>query len=202
MIYSRNKFIFEDTDENNPGLFSAELVIEPNNFQKPFHLYLMVTDKEVMGQFTKLQKSNQICKPEDKYDNMTHLQISADSNKLPLYVQHLANPFQNIILFEKINITKDGEYYAIMCICPEKSELPKKTKVSILNFKVDKSKPYISFDGHLTFKNPNGYLSADRKVHMKYYLLMGAVYIFFGLFWIFKLIQKFDYLISFHHVIS
>jgi hypothetical protein len=55
--------------------------------------------------------------------------------------------------------------------------LPKKTSVSVLGYKVDKSKPYLSFEGYITFRNPHGYLSADKLLYMRYYFFMSLIYV-------------------------
>lgn len=68
-------------------------------------------------------------------------------------------------------------------------------------YKVDKSKVYLEFDGSVSYKNPHGYLNGDQILYMRYYFFMSLIYVAFGVFWVWKILQRKEYLIFFHYVI-
>ena len=152
-----------------------------------------------MRKLNKMQDNNKICISQEEFENNTKTNSKNNGN---IYDVFLANPFQNVIMTQNLNITQDGEYFVVFLACPTQFQDQKKSNGNNLSFRVDKSKPYLSLKGYIEFKNPNGFLSADKVLDMRFYLIMSFVYIGFLFFWAFKLFQKVQYLINFHYVIS
>lgn len=79
--------------------------------------------------------------------------------------------------------------------------MSEKAGVGVHNYRVDKTKHYLEFSGEIGYKNPHGYLNGDQLLYMRYYFFMSLIYVAFAFFWIWKILQRKEYLIFFHYVI-
>jgi hypothetical protein len=200
-IYTKKKYTFTGINEKRGGKITTDMVVIPKNFIKDFNFYFLVVSGKVMNVLQDRHLTNEVCRSRQRDSSETHLDFESNREDVLLKKEYKGNPHQNILIKEDYKVTKNGEFFAIFCVCPDRSEIPPKSVVTVRTYKVDKSKNYIEFSGQMSFKNPHGYLNGDQLLNMRYYFFMSLIYVAFAFYWVWKIWQRKEYLIFFHYII-
>ena len=171
----------------------------PKNFLQDFNFFILIASEETWSKLNKKQNEGNVCSLQKSNSEITYLEY--DPNATLIDKQYQMNPHSNLHIEENFDIKQTGVFFTILCLCPHVTELEVKSSISVKNYKVDRTKPYVEFEGTLVYKNPHGYLGQDQFLLMRYYFFMSLIYMGFLLFWVLKIFQNKQHLIFFHYVI-